>query len=123
MIASWIKACVLSLRGKFSILFRWPVVRSVVVVLFGAVGLSEGMLSGVKRRLEAQKLRLTVRRESEYAAALDRMGGQVKKLAEDGYALIGEKKFEQMWMPVRIKRLFRPLSQATQAKMLEYLLK
>lgn len=35
----------------------------------------------------------------------------------------GEKKFEQMWVPVRIKRLFRPLSQATQAKMLEYLLK
>jgi len=35
----------------------------------------------------------------------------------------GEKKFEQMRMPIRLKRLFRPLSQAIQAKQLAYLMR
>ena len=35
----------------------------------------------------------------------------------------GVKKFEQMWQPVKIKRLFMPLSQTIQAKMLNYLLR
>ena len=35
----------------------------------------------------------------------------------------GEKKFEQSWQPVRLKKLFRPLSQAVQAKQLSFLLR
>src|SRR3990172_1883548 len=35
----------------------------------------------------------------------------------------GKIKFEQMWQPVKIKRLFRPLAQTVQAKMLNYLLR
>jgi hypothetical protein len=35
----------------------------------------------------------------------------------------GAKKFEQMWQPSRIKRIFQPLSQLVQVKMLERLMK
>ena len=35
----------------------------------------------------------------------------------------GVKKFEQMWMPVRLKRLFYPQAQGVLAKQLTYLLK
>jgi len=35
----------------------------------------------------------------------------------------GVKKFEQSWMPMKLKRLFMPLSQTIQAKQLSYLLK
>ena len=35
----------------------------------------------------------------------------------------GVKKFEQMWQPAKLKRLFQPLSQAVQAKMLNLLMR
>lgn len=35
----------------------------------------------------------------------------------------GDKSLERTWMPKRIRRLFRPLSQSTVAKELTYLLK
>lgn len=35
----------------------------------------------------------------------------------------GDKKLEESWMPVKIRRLFRPLSQQVMAKQLDYLLR
>jgi len=35
----------------------------------------------------------------------------------------GTKKFEQMWMPIKLKRLFMPLSQTVLSRQLNYLMR